>query len=765
MSILNSKKQSLKEELVYRPAFYSLPKDEKALEKLLEENDCIQVFDSLELQLEELIECRHPRGIDKESLEEEKKKWLGEKNWNEAGIWVYYPWNYRLVHVLDEKEFIEVRTNRNQYKITPEERDELQQKTVGIIGLSVGQSIALTLAMERSCGSMRLADFDVLELSNLNRIRTPLSNIKLPKVVATAREIAEIDPFIAISLFRDGIKKDNLDDFLLDPHPLDLLVDECDGLDVKILAREKARQKGIPVIMDTSDRGMLDIERFDLDSTRPLFHGLAGDLSADDLEGLSNAEKIPYILKILGAKDLSPRAKASAMEVNQSLSTWPQLASSVVLGGAAAADVARRIMLDEINQSGRYFIDVESIIPSKEKQSLPLDTREPKEFTLENARNILGIKSTEDKALGNELVHKLIHAANLAPSGGNVQPWKWLVNGKTFHLFLDKKRAKSFLDFAHTGSYYAFGSAIENFLIEADKQGYGGVLELKPSAKAEDYMAKIKLVESGHPEADKDFRPDLYDMLPIRVTNRKNEGRQKLNQGLIEKLQSTANNWPEARLILIEEEEKLSRLSEIASEVERLRLLDKQGHYDTFKELRWSEEEARRTKDGMDIKTLELDRRGEAGIKLSSDWEAVRYLREWELGGALSESMKATIRSASTVGLIVMNDSFKPETFMRGGRLGQQIWMEANMENVSFQPISPSTFFFNRMIYGKEIDMNTYMREKLHDLYPEFLSIFDLEKKNNREQTLIFMFRLNIASEPTERALRLPVEKVLLNKS
>lgn len=86
------------------------------------------------------------------------------------------------------------------------------------------------------------------------------------------------------------------------------------------------------------------------------------------------------------------------------------------------------------------------------------------------------------------------------------------------------------------------------------------------------------------------------------------------------------------------------------------------------------------------------------------------------------------------------------------------------MNDVSFQPISPSTFFFNRLIYGKKIDMNDYMREKLEKLYPRFLSIFDLSKENYRENTLIFMFRLNIASGPTERALRLPVKETLLNK-
>ncbi|HRF79656.1 MAG TPA: hypothetical protein PL070_06180, partial [Flavobacteriales bacterium] len=88
------------------------------------------------------------------------------------GVWVFYPWADRLVHLLDEPEFALVRTDRNRNKITREEQAELATKKVGVIGLSVGQSVSLTLALERSFGEIRLADFDTLELSNLNRIRS-----------------------------------------------------------------------------------------------------------------------------------------------------------------------------------------------------------------------------------------------------------------------------------------------------------------------------------------------------------------------------------------------------------------------------------------------------------------------------------------------------------------------------------------------------------------------------------------------------------------
>ena len=352
---------------IFRPDFFRL-RDESSklsLQTLLSENPHISVTNEIESQIRELIMSRNPAGLESSKLDQEVRSFLGNDQGDSYGIWVYYPWVNKLVHILDEPEFFELRTNRNQNKITKAEQLALSKKKVGIIGLSVGQSIALTLTMERGCGELRLADFDTLELSNLNRIRTPLYNLGIHKVIATAREIAEIDPFMKVKIFKEGLSNDNMDDFMLADGKIDLLVDECDGLDIKIQAREYARLHQIPVIMDTSDRGMLDVERFDLEPERPIFHGRVEGLDSTKLTGLSNHEKIPVVLQILGFEELSDRAKSSLQEVNKTISTWPQLATSVILGGAVGADVTRRIFLNEFSDSGRYYIDIEQIINKK----------------------------------------------------------------------------------------------------------------------------------------------------------------------------------------------------------------------------------------------------------------------------------------------------------------------------------------------------------------------------------------------------------------
>jgi len=151
------------------PVFFKLEEesDSNNLHQLIKNNPQLVIIDEIKSQLEELIKLRHPQEkLTEEQLSQKIETHLGQTKIDNYGVWVYYPWRNTLVHLLDEKEFVEVRTNRNQYKITPEEEEILATKKIGIIGLSVGKAIALTMAMERICGEIVLADFKVINLSN-----------------------------------------------------------------------------------------------------------------------------------------------------------------------------------------------------------------------------------------------------------------------------------------------------------------------------------------------------------------------------------------------------------------------------------------------------------------------------------------------------------------------------------------------------------------------------------------------------------------------
>ncbi|MEM7272601.1 MAG: ThiF family adenylyltransferase, partial [Actinomycetota bacterium] len=274
------------------------------------------------------------------------------------GPWVRLPWRGETVRVLEPTDFHRLRTDRNRHKLTDDDLATLRTKRVGVVGLSVGHAIAYTLAQEGLCGQLRLADPDHLELSNLNRLPASITDLGRSKTAIIGRRIAEIDPFLDVRLYDEGVLAESLDRFL---DGLDLVIEECDSLDVKLALRTAAAARGIPVVMETNDRGMLDVERFDLEPGRPPFHGLLGELDPAELGGLSQSDKVPAVLGIVEADKLSAVMAASMVEIDQSIASWPQLAADVHLGAALVATAARNILLGRWSRSGRVRIDLDRL--------------------------------------------------------------------------------------------------------------------------------------------------------------------------------------------------------------------------------------------------------------------------------------------------------------------------------------------------------------------------------------------------------------------
>jgi molybdopterin/thiamine biosynthesis adenylyltransferase/nitroreductase len=753
--------------LIYNPTILRLNivSDKQVFNSLIANGNVSFIHDEIYTQLQELIKSQNPsvriKGNEYESF---ILKHLNGQNIDEYGVWVYYPWSRRLVHLLDEDEFVEVRTNRNQYKITKQERDKLSSKLIGIIGLSVGQSIALTLAMERGFGELRLADFDKLELSNLNRIRAGLHNMGVPKVVIAAREIAEIDPYLKVTCFFEGLIEKTMDDFFLKNGKLDILVDECDGLDIKILSRYKARELKIPVIMDTSDRGMLDVERFDLEPQRPILHGTVENINPQNIKELTNEEKIPVILQMLGIENVSLRAKASMVEVEQTINTWPQLASSVALGGAVGADVCRRILLDQFHESGRYYIDLEELIADKKISSIPstiirnnpfmpLSVVEMKNLAIGIKLNIKPQTVFPDK----DIIQSLVKAACAAPSTGNDQPWKWLYMDGTLYLFHDEHRSFSFGDFQKIASFISFGAAFENLYIHALNFGLEANYEFMPENASERLIAAIHFTTAGDSPAMKLLKP-LDNAITSRHTNRNLSPKTELSQEVFDQLSGFVQSIPSAKLTWFTDESKLLGLAEIIGACDRIRLLNKEGHRDfVHHEMRWTSEDAEKTRDGIDIKTLGLSNSQLAALGVIKNEKVVSTINELGGGKALDMLAKRNIAAASALCLITL-PKYNLGNFFEGGRAMERFWLAATNLNIAVHPVISPLYIFPRMVYGKGNGLTEQNIKELQHLREKFIAITGIE--NNQAE--VFLAKVAIADEPALKSFRLPLEQTLI---
>jgi hypothetical protein len=649
---------------------------------------------------------------------------------NEPGRWIYFSWRRCLVRLLGPAAFRTLRLDRNRNKITSEEQNNLERLRVGVVGLSVGHSIAYVLALEGICGKLRLADFDTIELSNLNRIPVSVLDLGLNKAVALGRRIAELDPYLELDVMPDGLTAANIDRFVED---LDVVIEECDSLDLKLLVRESARRFGIPVLMETSDRGLLDVERFDLEPDRPLFHGLLGDTRSSDLVGLSTRDKVPHVLRILEPGQLSSRMAASMAEIDESLSTWPQLGGDVSLGAATIAAAIRRLGRGENLPSGRLRVDLEVALDGLSEPDRP-DVRVLAPATV--------VPPPADPPLA------VAHSANLAPSGGNSQPWSLRLDGDRLLLSLDRTRTST-MDVCYRGSYVAIGAAVMNARIAAAAHGMGGPVEYFPRGESSDLVAVVNFADVADVAL-----ADLYPGVLARRTNRKAGRPAELGDAVIEALhRATAAEG--ARLHLLTPGLGLEDYAELLGESDRLRYLSPVLHTEMMSELRWPGRDPLDV--GIDIRTLELDDTDLSKLAVAARSDVMAQLAAWDAGRALGEVTRDRVLSSSALAILTVQNA-SPEAYVRGGGALQRLWLASESAGLAVQPVSPLSIFAVDPGDFSALVPDPYVT-RLRALAGRLRVLAGLSEG----EAIVLVVRLSHAEVTPARSLRIPLQTVLLD--
>ncbi|MBJ7336156.1 Rv1355c family protein [Mycolicibacterium sp.] len=645
---------------------------------------------------------------------------------SESPRFAYYPWRRAVAKVLGPRSFRRLRLDRNRNLITAEEQDRLGRLHIGVIGLSAGHVVAHTLALQGLCGELRLADFDDLELSNLNRVPGGVFDLGINKTTVAARRIAEVDPYLTVRTFPTGVSVDNLDDFL---DGLDVVVEECDSLDLKVGIRRAARSRRTPVLMATSDRGLIDVERFDLEPDRPIFHGLLGDVDPETLAGLSARDKVPYVLRLIEVGGLSARAAASLLEVGHAVVTWPQLAGDVTLGAAPVAEAVRRIGLCEPLSSGRVRLDVGAALDR-------IATPSPAPAAGDDEAD----RTADEHDESADLAQFVTSAAVRAPSGGNVQPWIIAATSELVTIRLDPERTST-IDVGLRGSAVAVGAAVYNARVAAAARGATSHVEYATGTESSPLEARIRLTEGG----DDDLAA-RYDAMLRRETNRHQGTGASLSAAVRDELASTAQREG-ARLHMITSRADVEEVANIFAAADRIRYLTSRLHEEMISELRWPGDEDPNT--GIDVLSLELGPRGELALEILRRSDVMAELSAWDGGAALGDETADGLMASSAVA-VVSTRGHDLADYARGGGAVEATWIAAQELGLAVAPISPPFLYTTN---DEELqDVSPKHAEELAELQARFRAVAGLD--GDVDQSLILVLRLSVAEASSIRSRR-----------
>ncbi len=136
---------------------------------------------------------------------------------------------------------------RTERLIGSDNMEILKSRTILVAGLGAVGSYAVEGIARLGVGSIRLADFDTVSRSNINRQLFALeSTIGLSKVDVAAARVKDINPDCLVSPMNLFVHKDTIDK--LTEQPLDLIIDAIDSLNPKIELLTFAYNNKIPII-------------------------------------------------------------------------------------------------------------------------------------------------------------------------------------------------------------------------------------------------------------------------------------------------------------------------------------------------------------------------------------------------------------------------------------------------------------------------------------------------------------------------------------
>ena len=341
-------------------------------------------------------------------------------------------------------------------------------------------------------------------------------------------------------------------------------------------------------------------------------------------------------------------------------------------------------------------------------------------------------------------MQQIVACAFKAPSGDNLQPWLVNWHRGALSVAIDRDRDRSLYNFRHRASLIALGAMLENLMIAGRHFGF----DATPSLAADgDDLLKARVVFKQTAPAD----DPLYEAIDERCTNRRPYQRVPLRDGALEALALAVPNDGASELTFIHDTPRKRALARAASLNDGLLLEWKRLHDGLFETIRWTAEEAERTRDGLFIRTLELGPT-EIGFRMMRSWRIATVLRRLGAKAFAPLHSYATFMRSAVFGFLQMTTATR-EAYVEGGRRLERLWLTATSLGASLQPMA-GTMCLLPYLDEPGQSLSAGQRSTLAQAKRVYEEVLDMRPG----AAPILLFRLGYSAPPLARSLRRQIE-------
>ncbi len=655
--------------------------------------------------------------------------------------------------------------SRNIGIFSPGEQERLSRAKVAIPGMGgVGGGHLINL-VRTGFGNFHLSDFDHFEPVNINRQSgAKVSSFGKPKLEVMIEESLNINPYLEIKPFSSGLTKDNIRDFLQDT---DVVLDGLDffQFEIRRLLFNTALKMGIPVVT----AGPLGYS-----SAILVFTPEAMGFDAYFDVGPDVPEEDKYLRFAMGlAPSPTHISYMDLCRVDLRGCKGPSLSIACQLCSALAVTEAARIVLGKpgLKPVPCYF-QFDPFLQKFRKGRLKSGNRSIRQkLKIWYVKNYLLAAASRGKPnvpqkpqvfmsghpVNRSTMEYLVKAAIQAPSGDNAQPWKFSISSEdrepAVSLFIDPSADNSFFNVRQIATIISCGAAIENICISSSDLGIEPKVDYLPDSGQENLMARIFFSRA-------DILPDsLAAGVWSRCTNRRPFSRHPVPGWVHDDLLSRIKSLQGANLHMLTARNDIKTMSRLVYLADRIRTEHKGLHEHFSSMIRFSRNEAEKTRDGLPLKNLEAGVSGEVFLRITRPWPVMNIFNKMGMGRMVAMHSAQGILSSGAVGLVSVT-GMNTKDFLLGGQALQRIWLTLEYNGLQMQPMTAITLFWLRWLFDGPDSFSEKHVRLLGKVWGDFQTLFP--DVDFHSQGLVMLFRTGYGPGIRHRTLRKQVGDFLV---
>lgn len=645
---------------------------------------------------------------------------------------------------------------RNLGLLSRADQHRLARTRVAIAGMGGVGGIHLMTLARVGVGAFSIADFDRFEPANFNRqVGARVDTLGQPKTQVMHHEALNINPYINIRVFDEGVHAGNVDQFL---EGADVFLD---GLDffapaTRRLLFQKARERKIPAVT----AGPIGFGTSAL-----VFH--PDGMSFDDYFDLrDDQDEIQQLLRFyvgLVPHGWFRKYTYPQFGVRLNSKTAPSITIGCLLASAMAGTEVVRLLLNrgEVRKAPRYF-QFDGYLQKMKIGTLRWGNRGP----VQRMKLFLGYKMldrqqrlfrsrakapTWDRSgpIPEPVLLHLLEAGLQAPSGDNLQPWIFCRREQAIGLLINGGNDKSFFNFNERATLISLGMVADNIRIAATEYGLETTVHVPPNPAIE--WTQLTFSKTSPP------LDPLTDVLWERNTNRRPHEKRIIPPHSLDAMTSAVESSG-GQLLWATDRERISALAEMSYWADRARVVIRDCHETLYDAFRNNAEEAQRRGDGFSFGNLLARPEQRLFAALTRPWPVMRFANRIGLGDAVAKISRDSMLASAGIALILMPTDSNPDVF-HGGKAFNQAWLTATLHGLALQPMASLPLFWSRW----KTDGENAFPEEARPHIPRAMAILRtvFEGVDFNRQNALMIFRVGFAAEIPEGTFRRPLSSFL----